>query len=345
MSFISIGEAKNESGILFAGAGAGSGAGTFFNQYTYGGYGGGVSGGDGSHCTKYYGNLRCGTGATQTSYGTNYANSNNNGGKFYGGNCEARGYHEASGGGSGYYGGAGGDYYSAGGGGSSFINESFIKNGIIIPGNESMPSPYSFTERLIGNRGQGYVRITPIVINIEIFSPKRSCYYPDTNFTLDLILFTYNFNEVYNISRAVNSSGLQDYELIQTHQDDSQNYIFNDTFKVPSERGYYQISYFMFSESVPYYKIEDIILVNKVPEILLIGERVTVELAGISLGNVTFKCKYEDHDLYTSSEMVSSDSFVTGTIKIDIINFPISSQIHFDFYAIDELGTKSNIIQ
>ena len=73
MSFISIGEAKNESGILFAGAGAG----TFFNQYTYGGYGGGVSGGDGSHCTKYYGNLRCGTGATQTSYGTNYANSNN----------------------------------------------------------------------------------------------------------------------------------------------------------------------------------------------------------------------------------------------------------------------------
>ncbi|EAX90128.1 hypothetical protein TVAG_088210 [Trichomonas vaginalis G3] len=354
MSFISIGEAKNESGILFAGVGAGSGAGTFFNRYTYGGFGGGVSGGDGSRCSGYYSNSRCGKGCSQTSSGTNYANSNNNGGKFYGGNCEAWGHHEASGGGSGYYGGAGGDYFSAGGGGSSFINDSFIKNGIIIPGNESMPSPYSFPERMIGNRGHGCVRITPIVINIEILTPKRSCYYPDTNLTLDLILFTHNFNDVYNISRTVNSSGLQDYELVQTHQDESQNYMFNDTFKVPSERGYYQISYFMFSESEPVYKIEDFILVNKVPEIYLIqemkkyykrGERITVELEGISLGNITFKCKCYDKIINSSSEMISNDSFVTGTIEIDLNNFPVSSQIHFDFYAVDEFGIESNIIQ
>ena len=106
MSFISIGEAKNESGILFAGAGAGSGAGSNSIGYTYGGYGGGVSGGDGTPC----GNT-CGSGATQTSPGTNTQNSVRNGGKFYGGNCgQDAGW--ATGGGSGYYGGAG----SSGGG-------------------------------------------------------------------------------------------------------------------------------------------------------------------------------------------------------------------------------------
>ena len=151
MSFISISEAKNESGILFAGAGAGS------IRYTYGGYGGGVSGGSGSPC----GNT-CGSGATQTSPGTNTRNSVRKGGKFYGGNCgQDAGW--STGGGSGYYGGAGGGGAgSSGGGGSSFFDTSFIKNGKTIAGNEEMPSPFSETENITGNRGHGYVRITPL---------------------------------------------------------------------------------------------------------------------------------------------------------------------------------------
>ncbi|EAX99157.1 loricrin, putative [Trichomonas vaginalis G3] len=155
MSFISISEAKNESGILFAGAGAGSGAGSI--RYTYGGYGGGVSGGSGSPC----GNT-CGSGATQTSPGTNTQNSVRKGGKFYGGNCgQDAGW--STGGGSGYYGGAGGGGAgSSGGGGSSFFDTSFIKNGKTIAGYEEMPSPFSLTENITGNRGHGYVRITPL---------------------------------------------------------------------------------------------------------------------------------------------------------------------------------------
>ncbi|EAX90127.1 hypothetical protein TVAG_088200 [Trichomonas vaginalis G3] len=350
MSFISIGEAKNESGILFAGAGSGSGAGTYeYNRYTYGGYGGGVSGGSGSHC----GNT-CGTGATQTSPGTNSEKSLRNGGKFYGGNCgQDAGW--STGGGSGYYGGAGGSYSgSSGGGGSSFFDTSFIKNGKTIAGNEEMPSPFSETENITGNRGHGYVRITCLVYYIEIITPIRSYYYPSSNITLELRLYSLNLNENVSIYRTVNSSALQNEVLVQTHPDNGQNYVFNDTFKLPSEKGYYKISYRTSSELKPNFTIEEVIFVNKVPEIFLIqemkkyykrGEKVAVELQGICVGNITFKCKCYDKIINSSSELISNDSFVTGTIEIDLNNFPVSSQIHFDFYAVDEFGIESNIIQ
>jgi hypothetical protein len=104
--------------IIVAGGGGGA-----TNQSTeIGGFGGGLTGGDGSGAQGYIGDDYCGHGATQTAGGagsTNYGKSTP--GAFgQGGNALLAANSLGGGGGGGWYGGGAGDH-GGGGGGSSYI--------------------------------------------------------------------------------------------------------------------------------------------------------------------------------------------------------------------------------
>ncbi|GHU08160.1 hypothetical protein FACS189431_3910 [Alphaproteobacteria bacterium] len=156
-----------------------------------GGFGGGLAGGNGSPtsagaCTSY------GRGGTQTAGGTNGTNSttgavadgyaggayfggygggqtatatNGNPMTFVGGTGGASVATSSSAGGSGaggggYYGGGGGGQRSAGGGGGSSYLDPSATSTQILAGNQSIPDKTSGSP-VIGNSGNGFVRITP----------------------------------------------------------------------------------------------------------------------------------------------------------------------------------------
>lgn len=133
--------------IIVAGGGGGAQAG-------YGGYGGGLIGGDGQ---DKFGDP--GLGGTQTEGGGGPvkgtfgigANATTGSDGNYGGA-----------GGGGWYGGGGGSTDgssvddSGGGGGSSYI--ALLEEGVTYAGNQKMPSPNG--QNMVGNSGHGYVRIT-----------------------------------------------------------------------------------------------------------------------------------------------------------------------------------------
>lgn len=129
----------NSNGLIVAGGGGGNGS-SWNAVYGSGGYGGGLSGGDGSHASNgSYG--QAGTGGTQTEAGHSRYVNRGVGGFGYGGNAETEGgwigddpwsgYYTyfrrgASGGGGGFYGGGGGHSdgypsFQGGGGGSGWI--------------------------------------------------------------------------------------------------------------------------------------------------------------------------------------------------------------------------------
>ena len=154
-------------------AGGGGSVGAYGNA---GGAGGGLTG---ENAIGGYGAV--GTGGTQTSGGTGQnAGSFGQGGNSYGANG---GYGGAGGGG--WYGGggsgvdSGGDDDRSGAGGSGFIwsessasnvpsgylvtDKSYLSNGVLYGGNQTFKSPTGTNET--GHTGDGFVRITPKLIN------------------------------------------------------------------------------------------------------------------------------------------------------------------------------------
>ena len=154
-------------------AGGGGSVGAYGNA---GGAGGGLTG---ENAIGSYGAV--GTGGTQTSGGTGQnAGSFGQGGNSYGANG---GYGGAGGGG--WYGGggsgvdSGGDDDRSGAGGSGFIwsessasnvpsgylvtDKSYLSNGLLYSGNQTFKSPTGANET--GHTGDGFVRITPKLIN------------------------------------------------------------------------------------------------------------------------------------------------------------------------------------
>ncbi len=152
-------------------AGGGGSVGATGNE---GGYGGGSTGGN---CNGGYGT--CGIGGTQTSGGTGFdAGKFGQGGDGYAGNG---GYGGAGGGG--WYGGGGssvdgsGDDDRSGAGGSGYIftessakvdgylltDKNYLTDAKLYAGNQSFKSPSGSNET--GHTGDGYVRISPYLIN------------------------------------------------------------------------------------------------------------------------------------------------------------------------------------
>lgn len=138
--------------IIVAGGGGGAGC-----TGTYGGYGGGINGGDGD--THSYGN---GKGATQTAGGA-HGGASQSGTFGRGGDTGVAYTWPGAGGGGGYYGGGAGANESGGGGtgggGSGFVS-SILYDAETIPGNTSITSPTGVAET--GHAGNGYARITKI---------------------------------------------------------------------------------------------------------------------------------------------------------------------------------------
>ncbi len=145
-----------KSRIIVAGGAGGAGM-YYVGGNSYGGYGGGLSGGNGS--AGSLSNSYIGTSGTQTAAGTG-PQKLNYGGLGYGGQATSD-VSSGGGGGGGYYGGGGG-YCAGGGGGSSYINGLLTCNGDnpkTIAGNASMPT-YDGNNTMIGNSGNGHAKIT-----------------------------------------------------------------------------------------------------------------------------------------------------------------------------------------
>ena len=143
-------EAYKSTVLIVAGGGGGAGC-----SSTYGGYGGGLNGGDGTG--THYG---LGYGATQTAGGANGGASEN--GTFgRGGDTGVAYAWPGSGGGGGYYGGGAGANEDggggSGGGGSGFVSTT-LYDAETIAGNVSVTSPTGTAET--GHEDNGYARIT-----------------------------------------------------------------------------------------------------------------------------------------------------------------------------------------
>ena len=151
---------ENKNDVLLV-AGAGGGGGIFDKAYpnipNKGGYGGGLTGGNGeanvNHGDTY------GHGGTQTAAGSGKYRS---GGFGYGGNYSDTSMN--SGGGAGWYGGGSGyDQGSSGGGGSGHVNTDRLITGATIGGNEEFRSPDGTLET--GHTGDGHARISYVPDN------------------------------------------------------------------------------------------------------------------------------------------------------------------------------------
>lgn len=148
---IRVGGTSLNNRVIVAGGGGGAGSGSLIN--CYGGYGGGVNGGDGGLKSG----SGTGSGATQTHGG------------FYGSQSNYRrvgslgqGAHnnqQGGGAGGGYWGGGvATDYENGAGGGSGYVGGCIYGTTSLIAGNASMPNPSGGT--MVGNYGHGYARIT-----------------------------------------------------------------------------------------------------------------------------------------------------------------------------------------
>lgn len=167
--------------LIVAGAGGGTGY-TTRGGHASGGNGGGLIGGDGFGAESFNG----GGGGSQSAGGAAGTGPNAQyfataGSLGAGGSNNATGTgggYNGSGGGGGYYGGGtGGGAGAGGGGGSSYIGG--VTSGITIDGGSSMPSPSNPDQTIIGNTGNGVIKITstgmvcgsnnrvPIVISVS----------------------------------------------------------------------------------------------------------------------------------------------------------------------------------
>lgn len=176
-SDIRIGQDSLYARIIVAGGGGGGC--NWSSNYGTGGYGGGVTGGDGDSTTSSYPH---GLGGTQTaggSYSSGSQGSYKCSAGSFGQGGQGAGYNTYGGaGGGGWYGGGGG-CISAGAGGSGYVytlttasnypqgclldSSMYLTDASIIAGNASMPSTSGSTE--MGHSDNGYVRITAILVS------------------------------------------------------------------------------------------------------------------------------------------------------------------------------------
>ena len=166
-SDIRLVEDDYQSRIMVAG---GAGGGLPCMHPLPGGYGGGLTGGDGTFNERFpeYSDFIVGRGGTQTSGGS----GQNQGDIGVGAKSEpTRATDCAGAGGGGYFGGGSGYHWEvsgSGGGGSSYISgyqgcedhqsHLIFKQPILIPGNQSVPNPHG--NDMIHYIGQGVMRIT-----------------------------------------------------------------------------------------------------------------------------------------------------------------------------------------
>jgi hypothetical protein len=144
--------------IIVAGGGGGAGLHPP-NVCNRGGYGGGITGGDGLDGIDYsYKAYAKGGGAKNDEGGTS---SVQNGIALYGGN-QTISRAIGAGGGGGYFGGGSGYLYGASGGGGSGFVDSIFMYPIIRRGNESAPNFYTNEFSSDGHKGDGVIRITDI---------------------------------------------------------------------------------------------------------------------------------------------------------------------------------------
>lgn len=162
-------------------AGGGGGGANERSGNGTGGYGGGTTGGDG---LVYVG--------TNGKGGTQNAGGHPNGSLGQGGDGPGGYSADEGGGGGGYYGGSSGSGEAvAGGGGSGYIGG--VTNGVIIGGNQSMPSPAGGNQ--IGHTGHGYARISSAGSNTSV--PKYiSQWVPDPDYKPDIPNEAYKLEEI-----------------------------------------------------------------------------------------------------------------------------------------------------
>lgn len=174
-SDVRIGQDSLYARVIVAGGGGGGGA-NAANKYTYGGHGGGQTGGDGRTITS---SQIAATGGSQTSPGvsrnTKEAEPTTCSRASFGLGAGTRTKTGGSGGGGGWYGGGCATYTSSGGGSGYVYNSStavnypsgclldskyYLANSSTFAGNVSFPSTTSGNET--GHTGSGYVRIVKI---------------------------------------------------------------------------------------------------------------------------------------------------------------------------------------
>jgi hypothetical protein len=149
-------------------AGGGGGAGHYStNNYNRGGYGGGITGGDGIDGLYYGYTYAKGSGGKNDTGGSSTVQK---GITLYGGNQTNTNWIGAGGGG-GYFGGGSGYAYGASGGGGSGFVKSIFMNPILKGGNESAPNFYTNEFSSDGHKGDGAIRITEISFD----SCKKQC--------------------------------------------------------------------------------------------------------------------------------------------------------------------------
>ena len=159
--------------IIVAGGGGGTG---YDYNYSIGGFGGGINGGNGEkgyNRDNYQNPTQHGTGGEGGKQTGNI--------EFFGiGENHTGGEHNAGGGGGGWFGGHKGEAFGAGGGGGSgfvythnndLVNLSsqyYLKEGLLLGGNELIPSPNS-SDYELGHYGSGTARISILVPQCTIF--------------------------------------------------------------------------------------------------------------------------------------------------------------------------------
>jgi hypothetical protein len=187
----------NDHRVIVAGGGGGAGPGADATQNAgTGGFGGGLSGANGTGATDSQLGTEWGGGGNQVSGGvtaSDRGDTTNGPGSFgqgghHEGDKDANGSlitdrnRHGGGGGGGWYGGGAGSFYG-GGGGSGWIftqtaytawksnndkdankyalsSQYWLKNADLIPGSDSMPNPREEGQTMTGMRGNGYVRIS-----------------------------------------------------------------------------------------------------------------------------------------------------------------------------------------
>ncbi|EAX98491.1 hypothetical protein TVAG_354290 [Trichomonas vaginalis G3] len=262
-----------------------------------------------------------------------------------------------TGGGGGYFGGTLPPHVFNGragcaGGGSGYIGKVISFNGIVaksIPGNQQMPSPDSDTQT-IGRSGNGAARITILGYFLQKTNSLKDTYDPNSTISIDFTLNTLGTEEVATIKRSLNNTNLE--ETILTHIDDGNEYSFTDSFRLPEETGFLKISYTVTSKSGTTTSTFFDILVNKKPEINVIGrpkeryipsEKTFVEIEVIDDTYVNVSIKDKSNILY-STKIISCYNTKTRTrLEFNVGPFAIGSKHNISISGVDEYGFNSVI--
>ncbi|EAY17729.1 hypothetical protein TVAG_170430 [Trichomonas vaginalis G3] len=257
----------------------------------------------------------------------------------------------SGGGGGGYFGGTlppySDSYAGSAGGGSGYIGKVISFNGIIaqsIPGNQSMPSPDNQVQT-IGREGNGAARITNLGYFLQKTSTLNDSYDPNSIISIDFSLNTLGAGEIATIKRSINTMNQE--ETILTHNDDGNEYIYTDSFRLPEETGFLKIIYKVTSKSGITTSTFFDILVNKKPEINVIGrpkekyvptEKAFVEIEVVDDTYVNVTIKGEANILYTTEIINCYHTKNRTRLEFKIGPFTIGSKHNLYISGVDEYG-------